>query len=53
MEPVSYRASAAFYPQSDQFILFADKQEGLLSLLDSRQQGATEELPRRALRLRP
>lgn len=34
MEPVSYRASAAFYAQSDQFILFADKQEGLLSLLD-------------------
>ncbi len=38
MEPVSYRASAAFYPQSDQFILFADKQEGLLSLLDPTRQ---------------
>lgn len=34
MEPVSYRASAAFYAQSDQFILFADQQEGLLALLD-------------------
>lgn len=38
MEPVSYRASAAFYPQSDQFILFADQQEGLLALLDPTRQ---------------
>jgi hypothetical protein len=38
MEPVSYRASAAFYPQSDQFILFAQQQHGLLSLLDPSRQ---------------
>lgn len=38
MEPVSYRASAAFYAQADQFILFADQQEGLLSLLDPSRQ---------------
>jgi hypothetical protein len=38
MEPISYRASAAFYPQSDQFILFADQQGELLSLLDPSRQ---------------
>lgn len=38
MEPVSYRASAAFYPQSDQFILFANEQEDLLTLLDPTRQ---------------
>jgi len=38
MEPVSYRASAAYYPQADQFILFADQQEGLLALLDPSRQ---------------
>lgn len=37
MEAVSYRASAAFYAQSDQFIIFDDKQEGLLALLDPSQ----------------
>lgn len=39
MEPVSYRASSAFYPQSDQFILFANEQEDLLALLDPTRQG--------------
>lgn len=34
MEPISYRASAAYYAQSDQFILFDEEQAGLLSLLD-------------------
>ena len=34
MEPVSYRASSAFYSLSDQFIIFADQQEDLLALLD-------------------
>lgn len=34
MEAVSYRASAAYYVQSDQFISFDDQQESLLSYLD-------------------
>lgn len=34
MEPVSYRASSAFYAQSEQFILFSAQQGQLLSLLD-------------------
>lgn len=34
MEPISYRASSAFYAQSEQFILFAAEQGDLLSLLD-------------------
>jgi hypothetical protein len=37
MEAVSYRASAAYYPQSDQFIIFDDQQESLLSYLDPEQ----------------
>jgi len=34
MEAVSYRANAAFYAQSDQFIIFDEQQESLLALLD-------------------
>jgi hypothetical protein len=34
MEPISYRASAAYYAQSEQFILFDEQQSGLLSYLD-------------------
>lgn len=34
MEPISYRASSAFYAQSEQFILFDASQGDLLSLLD-------------------
>jgi len=34
MEPISYRASSAFYPQADQFVLFAKKDQKLLSLLE-------------------
>lgn len=33
MEPISYRASAAFYPQADQFIIFEEGSK-LLPLLD-------------------
>ncbi len=34
MEPISYRASSTFYPQADQFVLFAKKDQKLLSLLE-------------------
>src|SRR5581483_10548160 len=34
MEPISYRASSAFYPQSDQFIIFEEGSK-LLPLLDA------------------
>lgn len=34
MEPISYRASSAYYPQAEQFILFARKDHRLLSLLE-------------------
>lgn len=34
MEPISYRASAAFYPQFDQFIIFEEGTADLLRLLD-------------------
>jgi hypothetical protein len=34
MEPISYRASAAFYPQYDQFIVFEDDSANMLALLD-------------------
>lgn len=33
MEPVSYRATASFYPHSDQFIVFGEEQQKLLELL--------------------
>lgn len=33
MEPISYRASSAFYAQSEQFVVFAQKDQGLLRLL--------------------
>jgi hypothetical protein len=41
MEPISYRASAAFYPHSEQFVVFSQDQRDLLSLL---QEGKHEEL---------
>ena len=34
MEPISYRASSAYYSQSDQFVLFEEKDQGLLALLE-------------------
>lgn len=33
MEPISYRATASYYPHSDQFIIFGAAQEKLLELL--------------------
>lgn len=33
MEPISYRASSAFYSQSEQFVVFSQKDQGLLSFL--------------------
>lgn len=41
MEPISYRASAAFYPHSEQFVVFSKDQHDLLALL---QEGHHEEL---------
>jgi hypothetical protein len=37
MEAISYRASAAYYAQADQFIIFDDKQQSLLNKLDQSQ----------------
>lgn len=34
MEPISYRASAVFYPQAEQFIVFEEGDQELLALLD-------------------
>lgn len=34
MEPISYRASSAFYAHSEQFILFVNEQDEFLKLLD-------------------
>lgn len=33
MEPISYRASSAFYAQSEQFIVFSDRDQKLLTVL--------------------
>lgn len=33
MEPISYRASSAYYPQSEQFVVFSGEDQGLLALL--------------------
>lgn len=33
MEPISYRASSAFYAQSEQFVVFSDCDQNLLTLL--------------------
>lgn len=33
MEPISYRASSAFYAQAEQFVVFSPKDAELLSLL--------------------
>lgn len=41
MEPISYRASAAFYPHTEQFVVFSKEQSGLLRLL---QDGKHQEL---------
>lgn len=41
MEPISYRATPAFYPHSEQFIVFASDQRDLLTML---QEGNEEQL---------
>jgi hypothetical protein len=41
MEPISYRASSAYYPQSEQFVVFSERDQGLLELL---QEGRRREL---------
>lgn len=33
MEPISYRASSAFYAQAEQFVVFSEKDQGLMTLL--------------------
>ncbi len=33
MEPISYRASSAFYAQAEQFVVFSERDQGLLKLL--------------------
>lgn len=33
MEPISYRASSAFYVQAEQFVVFSEKDQGLMTLL--------------------
>lgn len=42
MEPISYRASSAFYPQSDQFIIFEEGSK-LLRYLDPANRGELED----------
>lgn len=34
MEPISYRASSAYYPQAEQFVLFPETEHKLLSFLE-------------------
>ncbi|ABM39977.1 hypothetical protein [Polaromonas naphthalenivorans] len=41
MEPISYRASAVFYPHTEQFVVFSKEQSSLLRLL---QEGKHQEL---------
>lgn len=38
MEPISYRASAAYYAQSEQFVVFSERDQGLLQLLQEGKQ---------------
>lgn len=42
MEPISYRASSAFYAQSEQFVVFSEKDQGLLTLLTEGSEPALE-----------
>lgn len=39
MEPISYRASQAYYAQSEQFVIFGQRQEELFNLLDPSRTG--------------
>jgi hypothetical protein len=43
MEPISYRASSAFYAQSEQFVVFSEKDQGLMALLMEGKQGELED----------
>ena len=38
MEPISYRASSAYYAQADQFVLFPESEHQLLTLLEPQRQ---------------
>lgn len=38
MEPVSYRASSAFYAHHEQFVMFSEKDQGLLKFLEEGQE---------------
>lgn len=38
MEPISYRASSAYYAQSEQFVLFPESEHQLLTLLEPQRQ---------------
>lgn len=40
MEPISYRASSAFYAQSEQFVIFSERDQNLLTLLAERNESA-------------
>lgn len=39
MEPISYRASSAFYAQAEQFVVFSEEDQDLLKLLQDGHQG--------------
>jgi hypothetical protein len=43
MEPISYRASSAFYAQSEQFVVFSEKDQGLLELLQEGKRRALQD----------
>lgn len=43
MEPISYRASSAFYAQAEQFVVFSEKDQGLMTLLMEGNESALED----------
>ena len=43
MEPISYRASSAHYPQSEQFVVFSERDQSLLELLQENRRRALGE----------
>ena len=38
MEPISYRASSAYYAQSEQFVLFPESEHQLMTMLEPQRQ---------------
>ncbi|WP_243856576.1 hypothetical protein [Paraburkholderia sp. BL6665CI2N2] len=38
MEPISYRASSAYYPQAEQFVLFPESEHQLVTMLEPQRQ---------------